>query len=113
MTNFMNSGAQFASAFPNMAQYIKGDRLAKLFFDQLDPRLSNALVVDPTQAGQAGGAPIEQQVQQMAQMMQQMMQALQPMQQYLTALAQHDANGETNGQAGKTGPGAPAPAPQA
>jgi hypothetical protein len=100
--------AQLMAAFPQMGQFLNGAALAQFAWDQIDPRVTDALVVDPAMAGPNGGAPIEQQVAQIgatvfghgAQGRQPaqpgLVQQVQAQGQYLTAMAQDEvkAGGE-------------------
>lgn len=79
----IEQAAGFLRSVPQCLQYIRGDALAKVIFDLIDHRITPMVVVDP----QAGTAPIEQQVAMIGQQV-----AAQG--QYLTSIAQHDANGD-------------------
>lgn len=54
--------SQIFGVFEQAKMHVRGNELAAFLFDQLDPKLTPMLVVDPEQAGAQGGAPIEQQV---------------------------------------------------
>jgi len=57
---------QLFSQFPQMGQFVRGADLAQLVFDQIDPKLTPSIVIEPQQAGPLG-APIEQVVGQLMQ----------------------------------------------
>ena len=67
-------------------QFVKQDELARVIIDQINPQLTDRLVV-PTQGGVA---PIEQQVAQMGQMMQQMGQQVNQLTNYARQQAEAD-----------------------
>jgi len=93
----IRSIAEMMKAVPQAGQFIRGDRLALLLTKMIDPRVSKDIVVDPTQAGPGGSAPIEQQVAMMGQQ-------LGAVTQYLGAIAQGDAGGPVGpGAGGVTG----------
>jgi len=94
----IRSIAEMMKALPQAGMFIRGDRLALLLTKMIDPRVSKDIVVDPTQAGPGGTAPIEQQVSMMGQQ-------LGAVTQYLGAIAQEDAGGGGNGPAGGQSPG--------
>lgn len=59
--------------------FVRGDAMAKLIFDLISPAVSDRVVVDPSKGGGPSGAPIEQQVQQLAMAVQKIAQAIQMM----------------------------------
>lgn len=91
--------SQLLGMFPQGSVVVRASELYKWVFDQIDPKISEKLVVDPSQAGPQGQPPIEQQVAQLGQMLLGpkgdgkggMAEAVGSMQQYMMAIAQHDA----------------------
>jgi hypothetical protein len=95
----METLGQFLSMYPAMAQFLRGDQMAKFIVDLLDPKLTPLMVVQPGAPGAMGTAPIEQQVAMQGQGMQQMATDVTAMKQYMLAMAQQDAGiegGEPN-----------------
>jgi hypothetical protein len=93
---------QMLSMYPAFGQVIRPVELAKLFFDQIDPKITDLIVLDPQAAGPAGQAPIETQVGQIMQLLkggknaegvdeQGLVEQVMAQQQYLTQIAQSDA----------------------
>jgi hypothetical protein len=83
MLRYMESASPLLRALPQIGQFIRGDQMASMIFELIDPKLARRLVVDPTQIGPNGTAPIEQQVAMLTQ-------AVQSQQQYLGQMAQQE-----------------------
>ena len=79
---------QMMGAFPQAQQFVRGDEMAKVLFDQIDPRLTPHLVVDPQQG--TATAPLEQRVEQMAAALAEIIPQVQANGQYLAAIAQQE-----------------------
>lgn len=88
----LNTVAAFAEKFPQVMQFTKGYELANLIWASINPAWARLVMIDPKRAGQAGGAPIEQKVDQLMLMMQELGQIVGRQNKYLEVIAKEDQN---------------------
>lgn len=93
----IQSLAFLIQSYPAMGQFIRGHELLKLITDQIDPKLTELIVVDPQVVPGPGQAPIEQQLAQLQQLVMGqngIAQQVGSMSQYLGSIAAQEVNDE-------------------
>lgn len=83
----LNTVGEFAAKFPQTMEFVKGYDLASLIWGSINPLWARKVLVDPQQAGQSGGAPIEQRLAALSQI-------VQNQNGYLQTVAAADLNGD-------------------